>query len=67
MRYLLGFLRFWRDFIVGDDWRIAAGVCGVLAVGGLLVAATPVSHTLVALLVTAGILAVVGTSIAAAR
>jgi hypothetical protein len=23
--YVLAFFRFWRDFIVGDDWRIAAG------------------------------------------
>lgn len=64
---MLAFVRFWRDFLIGDDWRIAAGVCSVLTVGGLLVAATSVSHTLVALLVTAGILAVVGASIAAAR
>ena len=28
-----GFFRFWRDFIVGDDWRIAVGVTVVLAVG----------------------------------
>jgi hypothetical protein len=26
LRGLLGFARFWLDFIVGDDWRIAAGV-----------------------------------------
>jgi hypothetical protein len=23
---LLGFCAFWYDFIVGDDWRVAAGV-----------------------------------------
>ena len=28
---LRGFLRFWYDFIVGDDWRIALGVVLVLA------------------------------------
>ncbi|MGI8677704.1 MAG: hypothetical protein ACR2LX_03270 [Jatrophihabitans sp.] len=27
-----GFGAFWWDFIVGDDWRIAAGVVLVLAV-----------------------------------
>lgn len=32
MRYLLGFLRFWYDFIVGDDWTAAVGV--VAALGG---------------------------------
>ena len=26
MRYILGFLAFWYDFIVGDDWRVAAAV-----------------------------------------
>ena len=23
MKYIIGFGRFWYDFIVGDDWRIA--------------------------------------------
>lgn len=31
MGYLLTFARFWYDFIVGDDWRLAAGV--VVALG----------------------------------
>ncbi len=31
MRFIRSFGRFWWDFIVGDDWRIAAGL--VLAVG----------------------------------
>ena len=26
MRYITGFLHFWYDFIVGDDWTIAAAV-----------------------------------------
>ena len=30
---LRGFAAFWVDFIVGEDWRIAAGV-GLLLVGG---------------------------------
>ena len=38
MRYVHGFLRFWYDFIVGDDWRIAAGVSLMLAFGAVLVA-----------------------------
>lgn len=33
MRSLVGFGRFWYEFIVGDDWRIAAGVTVVLAIG----------------------------------
>jgi hypothetical protein len=39
MRYLVGFGRFWYEFIVGDDWRIAAGVTLVLALGAVAVAA----------------------------
>ena len=31
MRHARAFALFWWDFIVGDDWRIAAGL--VLAVG----------------------------------
>jgi hypothetical protein len=31
VRYLRSFAAFWWDFIVGDDWRVAAGV--VIALG----------------------------------
>ena len=34
---VIGFLRFWYDFIVGDDWTVAAGVLTALAVTSLLV------------------------------
>jgi hypothetical protein len=60
-----GFGRFWWDFIVGDDWRIAAGVVVVLAGGALLVANTSAPDGLVAALVAAGIVAVGIGSIAA--
>ena len=33
------FLRFWYDFVVGDDWTIAAAVVVVLGVAAMLVAA----------------------------
>jgi phosphate/sulfate permease len=32
VRYVLAFLRFWYDFVVGDDWRIAVGVVVALSV-----------------------------------
>ncbi|HEX2384372.1 MAG TPA: hypothetical protein VHI95_17130 [Acidimicrobiales bacterium] len=32
MKYVEGFLRFWYDFIVGDDWRVAVGVVIAIAV-----------------------------------
>ncbi len=37
MRYLTGFLAFWYDFVVGDDWTVAAGVVVALVVTALLV------------------------------
>jgi hypothetical protein len=33
------FARFWWDFVVGDDWRVALGVVVALGVTALLVAA----------------------------
>jgi hypothetical protein len=36
MTYLKNFLLFWYDFIVGDDWIIAAGVVLALVVSALL-------------------------------
>ena len=34
---LRGFGRFWYDFVVGDDWRIAAGIVVLVVAGALLV------------------------------
>jgi hypothetical protein len=65
VRLVKGFGRFWWDFIVGDDWRIAAGVVVVLTAGALLVADTRAPDGLVAALVAVGILAVAIGSIAA--
>jgi len=31
------FLRFWRNFIVGDDWRVAAGLAVAFALTWVLV------------------------------
>jgi hypothetical protein len=38
MGYVVGFLRFWYDFLVGDDWRVAAGVAVMLGATRLLAA-----------------------------
>ena len=35
MRFVKQFGRFWYDFIVGDDWRLAVGVVVALAAGYL--------------------------------
>ncbi len=37
MRQARAFARFWWDFVVGDDWRIAAGVAAALGICALLV------------------------------
>ena len=66
MRFLAAFARFWWDFVVGDDWRIAAGVVVVLGAGALLVATTEAPDGLVAALTAVGILLVAIASIAAA-
>lgn len=63
MRFVRGFGRFWFDFIVGDDWRIALGVVLVLGVGALLVATDALSAELLMPLLAAGIVAVAGASI----
>jgi hypothetical protein len=36
MRFVIGFFRFWYDFIIGDDWRIALMVVVSLAAGAIL-------------------------------
>ena len=51
MRFLKGFYDFWYDFLIGDDWKIAAAVAIVLAVGaGVVLAGGYDSHVLTALL-----------------
>ena len=39
MSHLGGLLRFLYDFVVGDDWRLAAGVAAALGLLAALVAA----------------------------
>ena len=36
MKYVVAFLRFWYDFVVGDDGRIAVGVVAAIGVTALL-------------------------------
>ena len=63
VRFVVAFGRFWWDFIIGDDWKIAAGVVAVLAVAAVLVAGTGLSDTVISLLAGAGILTVATISI----
>jgi hypothetical protein len=39
MRYVSAFGRFWYDFVVGDDWRVAVGVGAGIALTAALVSA----------------------------
>ena len=39
VRAIRRFLAFWYDFVVGDDWRVAAGVVAALATTAALVRA----------------------------
>ena len=39
MRYVIAFLRFWYEFIVGDDWRVAAAVITAIALTAALAGA----------------------------
>jgi hypothetical protein len=61
MTVLRGVGRFVYDFVIGDDWKIAAGVVGALLVGALLLIADVPPE--VTALVTAGLL---GTAFTAA-
>jgi len=36
MSYVRAFGRFWWDFIVGDDWRVAAGIALAIGLTSLL-------------------------------
>jgi hypothetical protein len=68
MRFVAAFARFWWDFIVGDDWRIAAGVVVVLGLGAALVASGKASHAVITAITGAGIMLVaIGSILAAER
>jgi hypothetical protein len=53
MNFLKAFGHFWYDFLIGDDWKIAAYVIGVMVAVGLLVAHSVLGDTVTLLLGTA--------------
>ena len=55
--------RFCWDFVVGDDWRIAAGVVAVLAAGAIVVARGSLDDEVLTVLVGVGIALVATASI----
>jgi hypothetical protein len=56
LRALKGFARFWYDFVIGDDWKIAAAVAVMLLLGTALVRAAVLPDGLAATLLGAGLL-----------
>ena len=40
MGFVVSFVNFWYDFIVGDDWTVAVGVVAALIIGAALVRAS---------------------------
>jgi len=53
-RALVVFVRFWVDFVVGDDWMVAAAVgCALLATRGLVTVGVPAWWLLPLVAVTA--------------
>jgi hypothetical protein len=57
MRFLKGFGSFWYDFLIGDDWKIAAAVTLVLAVGAGIVLSGGYDEHLLTVLLALGIAA----------
>jgi hypothetical protein len=54
VRFIRGFGQFWYDFIVGDDWKIAAAVTLALGVGAVAASATTHQATWLPPLVAVG-------------
>lgn len=59
MGFINSFARFWYDFIIGDDWRVAVAVVVALALAALLahahVAAWPLLPVVVILILGASL------------
>jgi hypothetical protein len=55
MTFLKNFGLFWYDFIIGDDWRIAAAVVAALALTALLAHAGIAAWWLLPLVVVASL------------
>jgi hypothetical protein len=64
MTYLKAFGQFWYDFIIGDDWKIAAAVVTTLAVLVLILLTGALSDTALTLL--GGVLVIAAFSISLA-
>ena len=59
-RGVVRFGRFWWDFVVGDEWRIAAGVVAVVSLAALLTRSGDVPHAAIATGVAAAVILLAG-------
>ena len=50
MKVIKAFGRFWYDFIIGDDWKIAVAVVSALAVLAVLLVGTGIGDRVLAVL-----------------
>jgi hypothetical protein len=55
MKFAKAFFRFWYDFVIGDDWKIAAAVVAVLLLGALAVVLGAGGSTLLPPLLAVGV------------
>ena len=61
MNFVRGFLAFWYDFVIGDDWVVAAGMVVLLAASGALAHAN--LHAGAWVLMPVGVVAVLAISL----
>ena len=57
MKHVVAFLRFWYEFIVGDDWRVAAAIVVAIGLTALLTDAGVAAWWLLPLAVVATLFA----------
>lgn len=63
MKFVKGFFLFWYDFIIGDDWKIAATVVAVLLLGAVAVLTAVVDAAVLPPLLAIGLGAAFTTSL----
>jgi hypothetical protein len=61
MKLVKNFLAFWYDFIIGDDWVVAAGAVVLLAASGALAHGN--LHTIAWVLMPVGVVVVLAISL----
>ena len=64
MRLLKSFGRFWYEFIIGDDWKIAAAVVVALGLTFLLLRTTSLSDHVLAVVGGVGVVLAFAVSLA---